>query len=281
MFYFNRQKTVYLTRSLEETASVVTNSAAFNETIQELEDDTTETEINTQAKRIDLQENITQIRDELNDDDIKKMMFMKKYHQEIRNSLRHMVDERNEIQITEILEKFSTFERNFEIILKGKRKDNSDLLSLQQDLELRYKEIQRHYKETQRLLQPIIQSNDEIKQSIERINNDIHTGFKEIEENGPTIVEIRENDIKSETLAIEEVETAIPNSTSISKPDFDAQSVVGKVIPDNVANEETMVSTSLPIGGPDIQPILAARIRGQDVTDQSKNGFFSRFCSML
>ena len=116
---------------------------------------------------------------------------------------------------------------------------------------------------------------------LERINNDIHTGFKEIEESGPTNVEIRENDIKSETLAIEEVETAIPNSTSISIPDFDAQPVIGKVIPDNVANEETMVSTSLPIGGPDIQPILAARIRGQDVTDKSKDGFVSRYCSML
>ena len=288
VFYFNREKTL---------------NSPFNEPIHRLKDKEEENQHNTQAGRMKLQKNIMQIRDELIEDDIKKMKLMKNYHQEIRNSLRFRVDEQNETQITQILEKFDTFEQNFEIIIKRKQKykelktngDNSHLVDLQQDLQQDYEETQRHYREIQRLLQPIIQSNDEIKQSIERLHNDVKTGFKEIEKKGPKInVGIRANDIETNTLTIADPKTVISNSTSISKPDFEAQPVIEEMIPDKTAtiaskdvsiiitNEKTIISTPtlLPQASPDVQPIRQEMIRGQHATDESQDAYLCR-CSLL
>lgn len=208
----------------------MTDSAAFNETIQELEDEMEENQTTILARNLE--------------NDIKKMVLMKNYHQEVENSLRFIVDEQNQMQISEILQKCFTFERNFEKIIKEKQKhqeletndDNSDLFDLQQDLQRHSEETQRHYKEIQRLLQPIIQSYDERKESIGRFNKNIQTGIKEIEETGPTNnVEIRGNDIKSNELTIADPETEISNSTTMSIPYSDAQPLIEKVIPDQTA----------------------------------------------
>ena len=62
-----------------------------------LEDEMEENQTTILARTMKFKDNITQIRDELIEDDIKKMVLMKNYHQEVENSLRFIVDEQNQL----------------------------------------------------------------------------------------------------------------------------------------------------------------------------------------